>query len=215
MVDPSVLPGFLTAVVLVTLAPGPDNAYIAAVAVRRGMRAGALSAGGMALGMVVHVTAAAFGLAVVLRSTPAALNVVRVGGAVYLGWLAFTELRSARAVRIGTATAAADHYFAPDGRLLGRAVLTNLTNPKVVLFFASFLPQFVRPGYGPTSVQLLCLGAMFLLVGLIIDTAVGLCAGKLGGAVSAGGRTASVLSVIAGLTFGVLAAVLVVETVSG
>ena len=77
MLDPAVLPGFVAAVVLVTVAPGPDNAFIAAVALDRGARAGLLSAVWMALCMVVHVTATALGLALVLRSAPAALDVVR------------------------------------------------------------------------------------------------------------------------------------------
>ena len=93
MLDPAVLPGFVAAVVLVTVAPGPDNAFIAAVALDRGVRAGLLSAVGMALGMVVHVTATALGLALVLQSAPAALDVVRLLGATYLAWLAFTTLR--------------------------------------------------------------------------------------------------------------------------
>jgi threonine/homoserine/homoserine lactone efflux protein len=215
MVDPSVLPGFLTAVVLVTLAPGPDNAFIAAVAVNRGARAGVLSAAGMALGMVVHVTAAALGLAVLLRSVPAALDAVRLGGAVYLGWLAFTELRSAFHSRVAAAPKHPAARPKQDRNMLGRAVLTNLTNPKVILFFASFLPQFVRPRHGTATVQMLTLGAMFLLIGLIIDMAVGLGAGLLGESVGSGRRAAPTLKAAAGLTFATLAAILVVEAVSG
>jgi threonine/homoserine/homoserine lactone efflux protein len=98
--------------------------------------------------------------------------------------------------------------------VLGRAVLTNLTNPKVILFFAAFLPQFVRPGYGPVAVQLLTLGLIFLLVGLVIDSAIGLAAGRLGTALAAGGRAATTLGVVAGLTFATLAALLVAEAVA-
>ncbi len=204
MVDPSVLPGFLTAVVLVTVAPGPDNTYIAAVAAGRGIHAGIVSAAGMALGMVVHVSAAALGLATLLHVFPAALTFVQIGGAAYLAVLAVSTLRSARRSGLGAAAP-------PIGRVLGRAVLTNLTNPKVILFFAAFLPQFVRAGYGPRAVQLLSLGGLFLLVGLVIDSLVGLTAGKLGETLRAGGRSATTLNVISGLTFAVLAGLLVID----
>lgn len=205
MVDVTVLPSFLAAVLVITVAPGPDNAYIAAVAVDRGARAGLLSAVGMALGMVMHVTVAALGLALLLASAPVALTIVRLAGAVYLGWLAVTTLRSA------TRSGSAPRRPPTDGRLLARAVLTNVTNPKVILFFAAFLPQFVRPGHGPTAVQMLTLGLLFLVVGLVIDSVVGLLAGRLRDVLSPGSRAAAALGVMAGLTFGTLAAVLALE----
>lgn len=205
MVDVTVLPSFLAAVLVITVAPGPDNAYIAAVAVDRGARAGLLSAVGMALGMVMHVTVAALGLALLLASAPVALTIVRLAGAVYLGWLAVTTLRSA------TRSGSAPRRPPTDGRLLARAVLTNVTNPKVILFFAAFLPQFVRPGHGPTAVQMLTLGLLFLVVGLVIDSVVGLLAGRLRDVLWPGSRAAAALGVMAGLTFGTLAAVLALE----
>ena len=204
MVDLAVLPGFLVAVVLVTLAPGPDNTYVAGVALARGPRAGVLSAAGMSLGMVVHVAAAALGLAVLLRSTPWVLTAVQLAGAAYLAWLALTTLRVARhATPIGAAP--------PDRQVLKRAVLTNLTNPKVIVFFAAFLPQFTRHGHGPLAVQLLILGSLFLLIGLICDSAIGLTVGRLGRSFAPGGRGTTALTVVAGLTFATLALVLLAE----
>ncbi|MDF3299436.1 LysE family translocator [Streptomyces tropicalis] len=205
VLDPGVLPGYLLAVLLVTLPPGPDNAYIIAVAVARGPRAGVLSAVGMSLGMVVHVTAASLGLSLMLRSTPAVLAVVRLAGAAYLAWLAVTTLSSAR--QAGVAGPAA----APDHRILGRAVLTNLTNPKIILFFAAFLPQFARSGHGPSSVQFLTLGLIFLVIGLAWDSVVGLSAGRLSTMLRQGSNAAIALNVVAGLTFGTLAALLFTE----
>jgi threonine/homoserine/homoserine lactone efflux protein len=204
MLDLAVLPGFLVAVTLVTLAPGPDNTYIAAVALARGSRAGVLSAAGMSLGMVVHVSAAALGLAVLLHSTAWVLTAVQLAGATYLGWLAVTTLRTAR-------RAALPADAPPDRQLLKRAVLTNLTNPKVIIFFAAFLPQFTRHGHGPVAVQLLILGFIFLLVGLLCDSAIGLAVGRLGRSVAPDGRGTTTLSVVAGLTFATLALVLLAE----
>jgi threonine/homoserine/homoserine lactone efflux protein len=209
MLDLAVLPTFLAAALLVIVAPGPDNTFVAAVAVQRGPRAGVLSAAGMALGMVVHVSAAAVGLAVLLRSSPTALNVIRVAGAGYLGWLAVTTLRDARHSGIETRTPITDR------QVLRRAILTNLTNPKVVLFFAAFLPQFVRAGHGPVSLQLLTLGLIFLVAGLVSDSVIGLVAGRLGASLAPGSHGATALGVVAGLTFAVLAVVLMLDVLVG
>jgi threonine/homoserine/homoserine lactone efflux protein len=210
MVDPAVLPGFLIAVIAITAAPGPDNAYIAAVAVSHGARAGLLSALGMAIGMAVHVCAAAVGLAILLRSVPAALDLIRVAGAAYLGYLAVTLHTALR--RPGSVHRA----VLPDTPLLlRRALVTNLTNPKVILFFAAFLPHFVRPGYGPTAGQLATLGLLFLVVGWIIDSVVGLVAGKLGDRLGARARAARSAGIVAGITFGVLAGLLLLDVLRG
>jgi threonine/homoserine/homoserine lactone efflux protein len=208
VLDPAVLPGFLTAVVLVSVAPGPDNAYIAAVALAHGARAGLVSAVGMSLGMVVHVCAVTLGLAVLLQSSTWALTAIQVVGAGYLGWLAFSTLREARHGGHG-------ELARPDRHVLRRAVLTNLTNPKVILFFVAFLPQFTRDGHGPVAVQLLCLGLVFLLVGLVCDSAIGLSVGRLGSVLKSGSRAATALTTVAGLTFATLAALLVAEVVRG
>lgn len=207
MLDPAVLPSFLAAVLLVAVAPGPDNAYIIAVAVHLGPRAGVLSAAGMALGMVVHVTAAAVGLALLLSTTPWALDAVRLAGGLYLGWLAFETLRGAK--DLGKTNGVPGPIS--ERVVLRRAALTNLTNPKVILFFAAFLPQFVRAGNGPTSVQLLTLGLIFLLVGAVVDASIGVAAGRASASFAPGGRAAIVLVVTAGLTFAGLAVVLLVD----
>lgn len=208
MPDPAVLPGYLLAVLVIAVAPGPDMAYVVAAATAHGARAGVLSATGMALGMVVHVTAAALGLAVLLAAVPVALVAVRLAGAAFLGWLAVSTLRSAR--HTGLAAQAP-----PTGRVLRRATVTNLANPKVILFFAAFLPHFVRSGHGPVPVQLLVLGVIFLVVGLVVDSAIGLTAGRLRTVLAGGGRAGTVLTVLAGSTFAVLAALLVVDVARG
>ncbi|MGV9349306.1 LysE family translocator [Streptomyces spiralis] len=193
---------------LIAIAPGPDMAYIVAVAVAHGPRAGVLSAIGMALGMVVHVTAAAFGLAVLFSNASWALDAVRLAGAGFLAWLALSTFRSAK-------QAGLTERVAPTrGQVLRRAALTNLANPKVILFFAAFLPQFVRPSHGPVTIQLMALGAIFLLVGLMIDSAVGVTAGRLKAALAADARASTVLAVIAAATFAVLAALLLIEVIS-
>ncbi|MFD1827808.1 MULTISPECIES: LysE family translocator [Mumia] len=206
MVDPSVLPAFVLAVVAVTIAPGPDNTYIAAVALRHGPRAGVVSALGMACGMVVHVTAAALGLAALLRLNPEIIVVIQLVGAAYLGWLAVDTLRGlSHTSEAGEVPATRD--------VLVRATLTNLTNPKVIVFFAAFLPGFVVAGHGSTVVQMLTLGTLFLVVGLVCDVTIGIVAGRLGRALDSRGRAGTGLTVVAACVYATLALILLVEAV--
>ncbi|MEU1436819.1 LysE family translocator [Streptomyces sp. NPDC005786] len=205
MLDLTLLPAYLAAVAIITVAPGPDAAYIVAVALERGPRAGLVSATGMALGMVVHVTAAALGLAVLLRSAPAVLALMELAGGLYLGWLAVTTIRSAR-----NSTGKAPET-PPERQVLRRAALTNLLNPKTALFFAAFLPRFTTPERGHLWLQLLILGLIFLMMGLVWDSVIGLCAGRLGRGLAHGRRTAALVNLAAGVTFVVLAAFLLTD----
>ncbi|MEU1472640.1 LysE family translocator [Streptomyces sp. NPDC005761] len=205
MLDLTLLPAYLAAVGIITVAPGPDAAYIVAVALERGPRAGLASAAGMALGMAVHVTAAALGLAVLLRSAPAVLLLVELAGGLYLAWLAVTSIRSAR----NTTMKAPE--TPPEGQVLRRAALTNLLNPKTVLFFAAFLPRFTTPERGHLWLQLLILGLIFLTTGLIWDSMIGLCAGRLGQTLTQSPRTAALVNLAAGVTLIALAAILLTD----
>jgi threonine/homoserine/homoserine lactone efflux protein len=206
MVDPAVLPGFLIAVLLICLAPGTDMAFIIAMSVGRGSRAGVQSAVGMAIGMAIWTAAAALGLGALLHAEPAVFASLRVLGAVYLLWLGVTALRSARAdANTETPSPPAPTY------LVGRGMLTNLTNPKILVFFVAFLPQFVSTSSNGEGMQLLILGGLFLLVGFSVDCLVALSAGKLRSMLRPGGRAATTLNVAAGATFCVLAVALAAE----
>ncbi|MEU3740096.1 LysE family translocator [Streptomyces sp. NPDC032198] len=208
MLDLTLLPAYLAAVAIITVVPGPDAAYIVAVALERGPRAGLVSAAGMALGMLVHVTAAALGLAVMLRSTPAVLVLVELVGGCYIGCLAVTTIRSAGKAPPAIPAAPAAR------RVLRRAVLTNLLNPKTVLFFAAFLPRFTNAQQGPLWLQLLTLGMIFLLMGLAWDSAIGLCAGRLGQGLVRGRRATVAVSLIAGATMAALAVILLKDALT-
>jgi threonine/homoserine/homoserine lactone efflux protein len=206
MVDPAVLPGFLVAVLLISLAPGTDMAFIIATSVDRGSGAGVQSAVGMAIGMAIWTIAATLGLGALLHAQPAVFASLRILGAVYLLWLGVSTLRSAR-----SDGSSETQSRSPVGRLVGRGMLTNLTNPKILVFFVAFLPQFVRTSSDGASVQLLTLGGIFLLVGLGVDCVTALAAGSLRTMLRPGGRAATVLNVAAGVTFCVLAAALAAE----
>lgn len=166
-------PAFVLVVLAAYAVPGPDLAVILRAATR-GRRAGFAAALGAQTGLCVHVLLAVVGLSVVLARHPDALTLVRVLGGAYLlylgGRLVAGTLRRDRTA----APAAADPRSA-----FAQGLLTNLLNPKAVLFFASVLPQFVVPGDVPTGVQVAVLGALDVLLGLLPWTVVVLVGARL------------------------------------
>lgn len=178
MVDPGSLAVFLVAVLVICVTPGPDMLFILSRGLTFGTRAGLLSALGMSAGMIVHTTAVSLGLAAVLKSSPVAYDVLRYAGAAYLLLMAWRSVRDSSTAELPPEEAEA----ARSGpKMFGQAVLTNVLNPKIVLFYLAFLPQFVRPSAGRPALQLLILGLVFTAVGLLVDSAVALLAGRIRG----------------------------------
>lgn len=156
---------FAAAAALVILVPGPDNVLVVRNALRDGRRYGQVTAAGVLTGLLLWAAAAALGLSALLRASRVGYDVLRYAGAVYLMWLGLTSLRRRRPnepVTDEAAVDAADHP--PPGIQLAylSGVTTNLFNPKVGIFFISFLPAFIPHGasVGATSVLF---GAMFVL----------------------------------------------------
>jgi threonine/homoserine/homoserine lactone efflux protein len=156
---------FACAAALIVLLPGPDTLVVVRNLIRGGRRSAALTVIGVLSGLAVWVTAAALGLAALLRASRDGYTALRLVGAVYLIWLGVNSLR-ARVAAAGTSTS--NEVQIPDAprRIVGtgyRAGLaTDLLNPKVGVFFVSFLPGFVPAGHavGPTS---LMFGAIFVV----------------------------------------------------
>ncbi|MEV5966774.1 LysE family translocator [Kribbella sp. NPDC051952] len=177
--DTSVLVGFVVAVFLVSVVPGPDMLFIVANAAVGGKRAGVVAAAGMSTGLAVHSVAAAFGLGALIQAAPQVLNGVRIAGAAFLVYLAYLTWRASRQ------EVSAEEDIQLPKRTLRRtylmATLTNLANPKVILFYLAFVPQFISTGAGswPATVQFLVLGAVFIGVGFPVDATAGLLAGSL------------------------------------
>jgi threonine/homoserine/homoserine lactone efflux protein len=168
----STLVAFAAAAFVLIAVPGPNMIYLVARSVSEGHRAGLLSVIGIETGTLVHTIAAAVGLSALLASSATAFAVVKYAGAAYLVYLGLRAL-SAR----GNGSAAA----APPsgGRLVFRqALLTQVLNPKVAIFFLAFLPQFVDPAR-PAAMQVAVLGALLGVMGLAIGTVTALAAGTL------------------------------------
>ncbi|AXF06801.1 threonine/homoserine/homoserine lactone efflux protein [Paraburkholderia sp. GV068] len=191
---------FLATSIAITMAPGPDNLQVLARGISQGRAAGLVAALGFATGITFHTTLAALGVAALLRSSPLAFEAIKLAGAAYLVWIGIKALRSQ-----GLATA---HERAPQPLMtvFRQSVLGNLLNPKVTLFFVVFLPQFVQTGGAQNgaqsvTVQMLELGALFMLQTLVVFSLFGVCAGMIGGWLRRRPRVGVWLDRLAGATF--------------
>jgi threonine/homoserine/homoserine lactone efflux protein len=158
-VHADVLP-FTLAAILIVLLPGPDTLVVLRNIIFGGRRQGALTAVGNLCGLALWVCVATFGLAAALRASEVGYDVLRIAGAIYLTWLGIGALRARNAGLSVTPGALSRRGLLGNGFAAG--LLTNLLNPKVGVFFVSFLPGFVPHGQ-PVGRFSLLLGAIFVL----------------------------------------------------
>ena len=136
---------FVVAAAVLIAIPGPNHLYIVSRAVSQGQRAGVLAGLGVELGTAVHVGLAAAGLSYLVAASATAFTVVKYAGAAYLFYLAWRALKSSDELEIAE-TGRSRASWTTEVR---RGATVNLLNPKVILFFVAFLPQFLRPERGP------------------------------------------------------------------
>jgi threonine/homoserine/homoserine lactone efflux protein len=169
---------FLTAAVLLAVAPGPGMLYVLARSLAGGKREGVLSALGTFLGGMVHVFAAALGISIILAKSAMAFAAVKYVGAAYLCFLGVRMILDAR-----KETSAGDQI--PQNVKVARnplwqGVATEVLNPKTALFFLSFIPQFVVRGSGHVFLQFVTLGTISVVLNTTADLIVIALAGPLG-----------------------------------
>ncbi|GAB1578829.1 LysE family translocator [Bordetella petrii] len=159
------------------LTPGPNMVYLISRSISQGPRAGLISLGGVAVGFVFYVLCAALGITALLLSVPYAYDALRLGGALYLGYLAWQALRpggrSPFQVR--------ELPRSSPRQLFTMGLVTNLLNPKIAILYLSLLPQFISPGQGSVLLQSLTLGFMQILISLSINALIALAAGSIAG----------------------------------
>lgn len=165
---------FLIAALALNLAPGPDMLYVIGRSVGQGRKAGIVSSLGVFVGCWVHILAAAFGIAALLRSSPVAFNAVRYAGAAYLIYLGIKML--AQKTDLSSQQLKAESLAA----IFRQGAITNMLNPKVAIFFLAFLPQFVDARRGNVVLQILLLGLIFNVGGTLVNLAVAYAGGTLG-----------------------------------
>lgn len=177
--DTGTLAAFLPAVLAVVVAPGPDTIYTLVRSLGDGRTAGVVAGLGTATGVLIHTAAAVLGLSALLRTSAGAYTLVKYVGAAYLVYLGLRTLRRDGGFELDGERAGRSPRSDPGGSLAGtyrRAVLVNVTNPKVAVFVLAFLPQFVAPT-GDASLQLSLLGLAYAAVSLLYLALVALFAG--------------------------------------
>jgi threonine/homoserine/homoserine lactone efflux protein len=165
---------FAVAVALLALTPGPVWIYLISRTLAQGRRAGYFSLIGVMAGVLVHLLAAAVGLSALLLAVPWAFDAVKLAGAAYLLWLAWSTVRGA-----GFSFTPQPLPPVPDRVLFRQAMLASVVNPKVAVFYLSLFPQFVDPAAGSVLAQSLALGIVHVGVSTLIDGALVTVAGLL------------------------------------
>ncbi len=175
MLDWATLVLFIGAATLLLISPGPAVLYIVARSIDQGRWAGLVSVFGIAIGSLFHIAAAAFGLSAILASSALAFSLIKYLGAAYLVYLGVRTLLSKEAVDLP-----GDVDKRRLREIFYQGIVVNVLNPKTALFFFAFLPQFVDPARGSSTLQILALGAIFFALALISDGLYALLAGTIG-----------------------------------
>lgn len=169
---------FFLALAVVYLLPGPDMILLLQTGARQGKAAALATAIGLAIARGCHVALAALGLATLFKAAPWTFEVVRLAGAAYLLWLGIQCLRSNMLPNLNAnGTAAAKLAWCA---AIQRGLLTNLLNPKALLFCSVLLPQFIDPQAGPVLTQFATLGVLLVVAGLLFDSGYALIGAWLG-----------------------------------
>lgn len=202
MFDITNFPLFIVSVFLLSITPGPDMAYVVGQSIANGRRAGVISAAGVALGSCAHALASVIGLTALIAASPVMFALVKYIGAVYLiflgsklVWGTFSNAKAENSERTEIKKDA-NLYD-----LLSKGFITTLMNPKVLLFFISFFPQFVDPAGEQHTASFLVLGVAYALVAFLTDAMFALLAGSAAGSVSRNQSLKKILDRVVGGVF--------------
>ena len=171
--DPLTLLAFVLAGLLLNITPGVDFMFVTASSIAGGVRRGIGAAIGINLGILVHVLAATAGVSALLLAHPSAYEAIRFAGAAYLAYLAVNAWRAA-----ARATMPA-HHEPSLKRTIWQGFVTNVLNPKTALFIFAFIPQFTDPAIGAVWLQILILGLLFMVNGMLFSLALAAASGAL------------------------------------
>ncbi len=194
--ETSNLISFIAVSMLLTLAPGPDILYVITQSISAGKKAGIATALGLCTGLIVHTTAAAFGVSQILLQSAIAFKILKYAGAIYLFYLAWQAFREK-----GSSLPGAPPIVRKISSLYKQGIYMNILNPKVALFFLAFLPQFVGTSAGNVTGQMVLLGVLFILQAIIIFTLIATFAGIFGKRLTANPRISKYINYAKGSVF--------------
>ncbi|GGM13551.1 LysE family translocator [Pseudomonas asuensis] len=157
------------------LTPGPNMVYLISRSICQGRKAGMISLGGVALGFAFYMVCAALGITALLMAVPFAYDALRIGGALYLLYLAW------QAVKPGGSSPFQVRDLPKDNprKLFAMGFVTNLLNPKIAVIYLSLLPQFISPAQGSVLMQSLTLGTTQILISVTVNGLIAFTAGSI------------------------------------
>ncbi|MDD7912120.1 MULTISPECIES: LysE family translocator [Pseudovibrio] len=196
MIPIETLSAFVAVVIVLALTPGPDNLFVLTQSAVSGRLSGIAVTFGLSTGVIFHTIAVALGVAAIFQTSALAFSLLKYAGAAYLLYLAWGAFR-AKAAPIGVGGGPKLSYWA----LYRRGVIMNITNPKVSIFFLSFLPQFVNPQAGPLFPQFIQLGFVFILCTILVFGGIAVLAGTIGEKLGKSASAQSIMNKIAGTVF--------------
>ena len=178
MLSPEQFFSFLAAAMLITLSPGPDNLMVLSFGISRGRRQGMAFGLGCACGCLSHTLLATLGISALIAASLWAFTALKISGGLYLVWLGIQALKSRGSAFSTEASAGAGNDSS--WKLFGKGMIANAINPKVVLFFLAFLPQFVVGSHGGIAWQTAQLGIVFTLQAALLFGLLGYFSGHAG-----------------------------------
>ncbi|SFL58504.1 LysE family translocator [Rugamonas rubra] len=197
LITPEQAIAFLGVAVAITASPGPDNLMVLGVGMSRGRRQGMAFGLGCALGCLSHTVLATLGVSALIAASPLAFGGLKLLGGLYLVWLGIGALRSRGGASVDGAGLPDDSL----GKLFAKGLFANSINPKVVLFFLSFLPQFVVAERGDVSWQTAQLGLIFTAQACLLFGLLGYFSGAVGKWINRHPRAGLWLDRVAGTIF--------------
>ncbi len=165
---------FIGASFLLCLAPGPDNIYVLTQGMTRSKKAAIVTTLGLCSGLVLHTSAAAFGITMIFQTSQVAFDIVKYLGVAYLLYIAYQAFKYRNEPLDLTTQNSAQELK----KLYIKGFIMNILNPKVSIFFLAFLPQFVNPAAGSVPLQMIILGAIFMVMTIVVFSSIGV-AGNL------------------------------------
>lgn len=179
---------------VIEITPGPNMAYLAALSLSQGIRAGVAAVAGIALGLSVYGVAASLGLSAIIDNSTFLYEALRWGGVAYLLWLAWDAWVAERETAPGATDG--DVAIGP-WTAFRRGLITNLLNPKAAVFYVAVLPDFIQIGKGSVAAQTLMLSAIYVGIATAIHLIIVLLASRLQSVIATPGQRRTVRRVLA------------------
>ena len=175
MPSPEQLSLFFITVSILILTPGPNFIYVLTRGTTQGRRAALLAAVGLGCGVLLHTTLTSIGVSALFSSSYLAFQIVKYGGSLYLIYLGIKSI-----ISHGEPNISSPQISTKNQTIIWQSIVASMTNPKTILFFLSFLPQFVNTKASSVTPQLILLGSIYMLLTVIIYGAIGYFAGSIG-----------------------------------